>query len=64
MPKANWPKKAPSAYFQRRIERAARTLARACIAADIDLSYVDADGLLVSVTRVGTQARRSKRKRR
>jgi hypothetical protein len=47
-----WPKKnVPSARLQIKIERAVYNLARNCLLADIDLTYVDADGLLVKVVR-------------
>ena len=58
-PKCKWPKNTTvSPWFQSRIDAAARKLAMWCLLADIDLTYVDADGLLVSVKRAPRKPKR------
>jgi hypothetical protein len=58
-PKPIWPKDTEVPLrLQNQIDSAARKLAMLCIQADIDLSYVDKDGLLVKVDRAPRKPKR------
>jgi hypothetical protein len=59
-PKPVWPKDTEVPLrLQNQIDSAARRLAMLCLWADIDLSYVDKDGLSVKVDRPKPKRRRS-----
>ncbi len=50
--------------MRRKIDAACRKLARLCIMAEVDLHYVDADGLAVVVDRPKKLARKRKQQKR
>lgn len=64
-PKPKWPDKTEvPLHLQNQIDAACRRLAMLCIRAGIDLSYVDADGLLVKVDRGSPPKPKHRRERR
>lgn len=56
-----WPKNTPVRMaLQNKIDAACQKLARLCIVADIDLTYVDRDGLSVKVDLARPKPRKRK----